>query len=183
MRSKAFLPLLALALLLSVFTAGNMAHAATVPSHSNSAGQVYTIEYFDGSGHLTKTWKGSPTDAEKIKSQYRQDFLTKFAKQMMEATSTQRSTKGVMSPNLDRVDRCILPNDFFDFYNNGPLVCFANSGWQDVGIYSVYEVDSGNNNVGYYYDIGNANGSHTMGHNQTAFYSNPTIKVWHIYIQ
>ncbi len=145
MRLKALLPVLALALLLSVFTSGKMAYAATMPAHSNSVGQVYTISYFDGFGRLTKTWKGSFADAEKIKSQYRHDFLKEFAKQLQRATLTRQNTKEGITPNINRVDSCLLPNSFFNFFNNGPLVCFANSGTLQVMIYSVYEVDSGAN--------------------------------------
>jgi hypothetical protein len=182
MRLKALLPVLALALLVSVFTSGKMAYAASMPAHSNSAWQVYTISYFDGSGHLTKTWKGSFADAEKIKSQYRQAFLKKFAKQLQGAPLTRQNTKRGITPNINRVDSCILPNSFFNFFNNGPLVCFANSGTQNVAIYSVYEVDSGANNVTYTFNGTRACISHRMGPNSTAFYSSPTIFVYQITI-
>lgn len=185
MRLKALLLVLALALLLGVFTSGKMAHATTIPGHSNLLGQVYTISYFDGFGRLTKTWKGSFADAEKIKSQYRHDFLKEFAKQLQRATLTRRNTKEAkegMTPNINRVDSCLLPNSFFNFFNNGPLVCFANSGTLNVAIYSVYEVDSGANNVIYTFNGTRACLSHSMGPNSTAFYSSPTIFVYQITI-
>lgn len=182
MRLKVLLPVLALTLLLSVFTSGEMVNAATVPTHFNSAEQTYTISYFDGFGRLTKTWKGSFADAEKIKSQYRQEFLKKFAKQLQGIALIQQNTKRGVTPNINRVDDCILPNSFFNFFNNGPLVCFANSGTQNVAIYSVYEVDSGANNVTYIFNGIRLCLSHSMGPNSTAFYSSPTIFVYQITI-
>jgi hypothetical protein len=85
----------------------------------------YTIEWMDASGHITKTWQGSPADAEKIKTEERAKF--------------QRAKR-----DINPVGNCVFPNDFFDVYNQ-TVYCFANAGTIGVTYPHVYEVDSGHN--------------------------------------
>ncbi|MFJ5230094.1 beta/gamma crystallin domain-containing protein [Kitasatospora sp. NPDC088391] len=44
---------------------------------------------------------------------------------------------------------CNSRSDFFTLWNYPPKVCFAGDGYTGVGIYDVYQVDSGNNSGSY----------------------------------
>lgn len=48
-------------------------------------------------------------------------------------------------PAIHRVSGCTDPNTFWVVRNGPPLVCFADAGDISVAIFSVFEVDSGNN--------------------------------------
>lgn len=97
---------------------------------------VYTIEWFDTSGQISKVWQGNLANYEKIRQQEEavRKPLLKEKTQHLQA----------ITPDINRVNGCALPNSYFDLYNEG-LVCFANNGAQLVGIHSVYEITSGNN--------------------------------------
>lgn len=124
--------------LLCTYWSFSPAYTATTSNRTHAvAPVVYTIQWTDESGHIIKTWRGNQADAEKIE-QHERFIRERFLQQQLQRQGTK------VSPLINRVDPCSLPNDFLDFFNEG-LVCFANDGEQSVGIYSVYEVDSGNN--------------------------------------
>lgn len=77
-------------------------------------------------------------------------------------TSWQQRHPDVVTPDINRVNGCTDPNSYWDVRNYPPLVCFANAGSISVAIYSVYQVNTGNNAGwfeyyygGYYYDTPN----------------------------
>lgn len=146
----------------------SLAHVTT-PSSTE-----YTIRYFDAEGHLTKTWKGSNDEAQRILASYRQ--------KRQNLSFQQVNTKVVVTPNINRVDPCTIPNDFFDLYNQG-LVCFANAGSINVTVYSVYEISSGHNSA--YYNFTNSSGElmqNYIGYEASDLFS-PAVTINEIYIQ
>lgn len=159
----------------TLFVASPDARAATESTHVKVtlSTDQYTINWFDASGHLVKTWKGSKAEADKIKQRER-------AKHPPLLVTKQPAGNGV-NPYINRVNGCYLPNDFFDLYNQG-LVCFANSGTVLILVYSVYEVDSGHNHGNFGYNTCCASvPSKSIGY-QTTDYFNPTITVTRIQI-
>jgi hypothetical protein len=108
---------------------------ATPLTHATPS-TVYTIQWFDVSGHVIKTWQGNWAEAEKIQ-QHERELREKIL-------SRQPRQPAKISPLINRVDGCTLPNGYFVLRNEG-LVCFANNGAIMVGIHSVYEIDSGGN--------------------------------------
>jgi hypothetical protein len=138
--------MLGLSLILGASATSVPAHAATV----NKSVDTYTIRYFDDHGK-EKDWIGSKADAQKIIQKEDTKRLTALKNRLAALKNKSYSVKpdtktsGYVNPNLNRVDNCTWPNSFLAFWNNGPLVCFANSGSQNVEIYAVYRVDSGNN--------------------------------------
>jgi hypothetical protein len=121
---------LGLFLILGVFYQSMPAHA----SASNKSADTYTIRYFLDNHGKEKDWTGSRADAQKIieKEDAKRLAALKNTSHPADIFGQGTKTPARVNPNLNRVD-------------NGPLVCFANSGSQTVTIYSVYRVDSGNN--------------------------------------
>lgn len=77
-------------------------------------------------------------------------------------TSWQQRHPDVVTPDINRVNGCTDPNSYWVVRNYPPLVCFAYAGSISVAIYSVYQVNTGNNAGwfeyyygGYYYDTPN----------------------------
>lgn len=106
--------------------------------------------HFDANGH-EKDWIGSKEDAQKIIEVEKAKRLSAIRSEIKKNVglvdnfgSSTKKSYGI-SPEINRVNDCVWPNSFLDFWNNGPLVCFANSGSSGVTIYAVYQVDSGNN--------------------------------------
>ena len=153
MKKVTFALILGLVLLLSVFAQSVPAHAA----NSVKSVDTYTIRYFDSHGK-EKDWTGSRAEAQKVikKEDAKRLLALKGKSHPADIFNQAAKTAGYVNPNLNRVDNCIWPNPFLDFWNNGPLVCFANSGSQSVTIYSVYRVNSGNNSGSFRYDQGPA---------------------------
>lgn len=111
-------------------------HADSATSHLQKRTQdQYTINWYDKTGHIVKTWLGSRSEAEKIEQVER----AKHHVQLPLNTSSSEVT-----PNVNIVSPCYLPNDFFDFFS--VLVeCFANKGAAPISVNGVSEVASGNN--------------------------------------
>jgi hypothetical protein len=70
------------------------------------------------------------------------------------AATGQQDDLGGAQPAISRVNGCTDPNSYWDVRNYPPLVCFAYAGSISVAIYSVYEVDTGNNagHFNFYYN-------------------------------
>ncbi|HEY7415199.1 MAG TPA: beta/gamma crystallin domain-containing protein [Ktedonobacteraceae bacterium] len=68
-------------------------------------------------------------------------------------------------------------------WNSGPLLCFANNGAQDVAIYNVYRMDSGNNSGGFTPTCHLYGGYQTFNHYETDYPPpNDPWDVWYINI-
>jgi hypothetical protein len=94
-----------------------------------------TLEWIDAdTGAITRTWTGSPEQAAAIRPGVVAPAWTGAA----------RRKAGPVQPDLRRLS-CTDPNPYWDIRNYPPLLCFADAGDLNVAIYSVYEVDSGNN--------------------------------------
>ncbi len=105
-------------------------HAAPIPT------ATYSIKYYDASGHLIKSWRGSYAEQQHLLQ--------------LERAKHPAPRPANISPLINRVDPCSDPNDFVDLRNYPPLVCFANAGMNSINVYSVYEVDSGANAGAFY---------------------------------
>src|SRR5205823_13548199 len=92
-------------------------------------------------GAAVRTWTGRPERAAAIRA-----AVIPPAAAATAGTSTGTGTTGLATvlPAIRRVT-CSDPNPYWDVRNYPPLVCFADAGDISVAIYSVYEVDSGNN--------------------------------------
>jgi hypothetical protein len=129
-----------------VGTAVAVPNATATPAPRSAAApqQVATLEWIDGAtGTVTRTWTGSPEQAAAI----RQGVVAP------PDTGAGHNDLGTVQPALRRVS-CTDPNPYWDIRNYPPLLCFADAGDANVAIYSVYEVDSGNNigNVTWWYN-------------------------------
>jgi hypothetical protein len=94
-----------------------------------------TLEWIDANtGAVTRTWTGSPEQAAAIRR----------GAAAPAGTRAGRNNAGTVQPDLRRLS-CTDPNPYWDIRNYPPLLCFADAGDLNVAIYSVYEVDSGNN--------------------------------------
>ena len=116
---------------LTLFLMGWFLQPITTHASENSMSEDnYTIHFFDKNGKEVRTWTGSISEAQKI----------------LQVEDTKRRKVGSeINPQTNRVDDCVWPNSYFVAWNDGPLVCFANPGSQNVAIYNVYRVDTGNN--------------------------------------
>lgn len=130
---------------------------------------LYTIRYFDRAGHVVKVWQGSKTEAERIKQRERT-----IRRNLMPLQQ-----QGVI-PHINRVLNCPQPNDFFDLYNQG-VVCFANAGSVSIRVYSVYEIDSGNNSGAYDFNTGNGSLTRSIAYFTTDYFVQ-VVTVTHITI-
>jgi hypothetical protein len=126
-----------------------MTTSASASSKKNTADtpkDIYTIRWIDAStGHVQKSWQGSYDQAEKIKAKEREKY--------------KRPSQTLISPLINRVFNCVLPNDFFVVYTTSHgIFCWANAGYTDNGYYymfDTYEVDAGLNHGSYSYCAGN----------------------------
>ncbi|WP_457032998.1 beta/gamma crystallin domain-containing protein [Kitasatospora sp. P5_F3] len=77
-----------------------------------------------------------------------------------------------------RVDSasCDARSDFFTLWNYPPKVCFADNGSTGVGIYDVYQVNSGNNS-GYFNFTQNGTGYQAYTPSWKQWNFNPRINV------
>jgi hypothetical protein len=130
--------------ILSTLAATVVGTAVAVPDASASpasrptpaaTARAAAVEWIDANtGAVTRTWTGSPEQAAAI----RQRVVAP------PGTAAGRNDSGTVQPLLRRVS-CTDPNPYWDVRNYPPLLCFADAGDLNVAIYSVYEVDAGNN--------------------------------------
>lgn len=165
MLQKSFI--LAIALVLSMlgsmtFLGGNAyafsssTHETKLPSSSVPSNRMYTILTYDKLGNLLSTWRGPYAQYLQLMQVFRSNRplvrpTTVPSDQInVPHTSNVANSKVSIAPDINRVDGCSDPNDFWDVRNYPPLICFANAGdATSLNIYQVYEVDSGNN-TGYF---------------------------------
>jgi len=80
---------------------------------------VYTVKYFDEAGNLVKIWHGSKAEADKIKQQ--------------EQGTRKKLLLASKLSNINRVNSCALPNDFFTtVFSHTVVLLHSLSSWLDV---------------------------------------------------
>lgn len=113
--------------------AGLVAGVVTLGGGSaDAATPQATIRYRDATGHITKIWHGSRSDAAALAAHW----------------SSGRTVEMGSRPRIIKTARCHPPTTYWVFHGS-QLTCFAYGGSMRVNLRGVYEVDSGNN-VGYY---------------------------------
>jgi hypothetical protein len=158
-------------------TAPGVSPAAVAPGVSPAAvapgpaPQLVTLQWLDAaSGTVTRTWTGTPEEAEDIRR----------TQVPPPDPGGAGEDGGAVLPQLRRV-HCTDPNPYWVVRNYPPLVCFADAGDADVAIYRVYEVDSGNNS-GYFTWWYNGHGyNQPLGRWTSAIFS-VRVTVTHIHI-
>lgn len=105
---------------------------------ANAATPQATIRYRDATGHITKVWHGSRSDAAVLAAGWAAGHP---------AITGQAVAIGT-SPTIIKTARCHPPTTYWVFHGSR-LTCFAYGGSMRISLSGVYEVDSGNN-VGYY---------------------------------
>ncbi len=107
--------------------------------------QVTTVATIDvATGKVISKWTGPASqNAQAVQAQ---------RKAIGAPTPVTAPPHGV-TPLISRHSPCTANTGYFELWNSG-LVCFANSGGTSVTIYSVYEVDTGNNRGGVYWQCG-----------------------------
>jgi hypothetical protein len=104
---------------------------------ANATTAQATIRYRDASGHITKVWHGSRSDAAALAAGWSAGH----------PAAGQMVTIG-KSPKIIKTARCHPPTTYWVFHGSR-LTCYAYGGSMRINLGGVYEVDSGNN-VGYY---------------------------------
>jgi hypothetical protein len=104
---------------------------------ANAATAQSTIRYRDASGHITKVWHGSRSDAAALAAGWASGHP-----RTGHTVAIGKTTKIV------KTARCRPPTTYWVFHGSR-LTCFAYSGSMRINLGGVYEVDSGNN-VGSY---------------------------------
>lgn len=105
---------------------------------ANAATTQATIRYRDASGHITKVWHGSRSDAAARAAGWSAGH----------PAATGHTVAIGKSPTIIKTARCHPPTTYWVFHGSR-LTCFAYGGSMNINLGGVYEVDSGNN-VGYY---------------------------------
>jgi hypothetical protein len=177
MKLRTLLLILTLSFALSLLSLPGIAQASTGGNkgHTATSNDVYTIRYFGDHGQLIKIWKGPTAEAQKLIKQERARLQALLLKQHAKQQQSIIQGQHGVSPYINRVSPCTLPNDFFDLFNEG-LVCFANAGGINIMVYDVYEVTSGHNHGTYYGNTTYSCFSKNIGYESTDFYS-PTVTI------
>lgn len=160
MKKTHVLFIVATLLLMGILSRPFPTYAAT----NSTSADTYTIRYLDKNGRDDHVWTGTTAEAQKIikveDAKRSAALAIAFEKGSLIEKFKENITPAPINPFLNRTG-CIWPNGFLTFWNNGPLVCFANSGHEDVLIYSVYRVDSGGNTGSFRANEGPASTSST----------------------
>ena len=144
--------LVAAALLATAVVAAPASGAISTPTGPGTpvapaAGQITTVATVDvATGKVISTWTGPQSQkAQAVQSQ-------RSAIGAPTPVTVTSPSRGV-TPLISRHSPCTANTGYFELWNSG-LVCFANAGGTSVAIYSVYEVDTGNNVGGVYWQCG-----------------------------
>jgi hypothetical protein len=161
-----------------------IAAVAAVPAGAAPAGrpapaaaprQVTLTWINPASGRVVRTWTGSPAAAATIRARQVPPPAAPPANPPADPPGL-----SVAAAAIHRVT-CSDPNSYWDVRNYPPLVCFANAGDVSVAIYSVYEVDSGNNTGTFTWCYNGGCHAQSLGRWTSAFFS-PRVFVSHIHI-
>ena len=111
---------------------------------------VVTLKWIDaGTGTVTRTWTGPAVAATAIRRAVvpPPDTVAGTGTDTDAGSDAGVAGGAQLGPVLPLTRRlsCSDPNPYWDVRNYPPLLCFADAGDINVAIYSVYEVDSGNN--------------------------------------
>jgi len=141
--------------------------------------QVTTVVTIDSTtGQVVTSWTGPESEnAAQVAAQ-------RSAAGVPAPTSSGTPGGGGFIPLISRHSPCTADTGYFEVWNGPPLVCFANSGAMSVTLYSVYEVDTGNNVGGVHYTCGS--GTCNTGYFpkwSTIVFNTPFPTVNYVYIQ
>ncbi len=158
-----------------VGTATAVPAATTAGQASATTPKSVTLLWIDAAtGTVTQTWTGSSEQAAAIRAAATPPAATPPA-------GTGAGTGGGTVQTYLRRISCTDPNPYWVVRNYPPLVCFADAGDANVLIYSVYEVDSGNN-VGYFNWSYNGYGHQQWLNRWTSAIFSVRVTVTHIHI-
>jgi Beta/Gamma crystallin len=160
----------------AVLPAGASPAAKAAPA---AAPTKVTLTWIDAStGRVVRTWTGPPAKARAARGR----VAPPAGPPAGPAAGPPAGGPGlaVAAAAIHRVS-CRDPNSYWDVRNYPPLVCFANAGDVNVAIYSVYEIDSGNNSGRFTWCYRGRCHSQALGRWTSAFFS-PRVFVSHIHI-
>jgi len=146
-------------------------------SVSPAPGELATVATFDSTtGQLLATWTGPQSQKAQVLAAQRSAIGA--------TTPAPAKPSGGVTALISRHSPCTAGTGYFEVWNAPPLVCFANSGATSVTLFSVYEVDTGNNIGGVHWICGGS--SCNTGYFpkwSTIIFNTPYPTVNYVYIQ